>query len=135
MNCDVLNFLVMIGTQISLFKGPNANEAANLLSLFYNLLLLHQVQAACHPVWGANHSSMSVPLHPPLLLVHRQHPHKLLKVDEPVVVEVGQPDHQLDVLLQEALSKVEHAHAELFFRDLSVTVSIKGPGMQKKNLR
>ena len=77
---------------------------------------------------------MSVPLHT-LQLVHRQHPHKLLKVDEPVVVEVGQPDHQLDVLLQEALSKVEHAHTELFFRDLSVTVSVKGPGMQEKNLR
>ena len=69
---------------------------------------------------------MSVPLHT-RQLVHRQHPHKLLEIYEPVVVEVGQPDHQLDVLLQEALSKVEHAHTELFFGDLSVTVSVKGP--------
>ena len=76
--------------------------------------------------WSATDPGMRVPLHT-LQLVHRQHPHKLLKIYEPIVVEVGQPNHQLDVLLQEALSEVEHAHTELFFRDLSVTVSIKGP--------
>ena len=62
-----------------------------------------------------------------LQLIHRQHPDKLLEVDHPVVVEVGQPDHQLDVLLQEALSKVEHAHAELFFGDLAIAVRVKSP--------
>ena len=56
-----------------------------------------------------------------------QSTYKHLKIYEPVVVKVGQPDHQLDVLLQEALSEVEHAHTELFFGDLSVTVCIKGP--------
>ena len=76
--------------------------------------------------WSTADPSMSVSLHT-RQLVHRQHPHKLLKIYEPVVVEVGQPNHQLDVLLQEALSEVEHAHTELFFRDLSVTVSIKSP--------
>ena len=52
-----------------------------------------------------------------------------------VVVEVGQPDHQLDVLLQEALSKVEHAHAELFFGDLSITVRVKSPDVKKVSVR
>ena len=77
--------------------------------------------------WSAADPSMSVPLQLQLQLIHRQHPHKLLEIYEAVVVEVGQPDHQLDVLLQEALSEVEHAHTELFFGDLSVTVSVKGP--------
>ena len=52
-----------------------------------------------------------------------------------VVVEVGQPDHQLDVLLQEALAKVEHAHAELFFGDLSITVRVKSPDVKKVSVR
>ena len=62
-----------------------------------------------------------------LLLVHGEHPDELLEVDEAVVVEVGEPDHQLDVLLKEALAVVEHAHSELLLGDLSVPISVKGP--------
>ena len=70
-----------------------------------------------------------------LLLVHGEHPDELLEVDEAVVVEVGEPDHQLDVLLKEALAVVEHAHSELLLGDLSVPISVKGSGVGGERLR
>ena len=65
-------------TQCSCFEGPKKNQR----TWFSSTVLLHQVQAACHPIGGAHHPGMGVPLQATLVIVHRQHPHKLLKVDE-----------------------------------------------------
>ena len=65
-------------TQCSCFEGPKKNQR----TWFSSTVLLHQVQAACHPIGGAHHPGMGVPLQATLVIVHRQHPHKLLEVDE-----------------------------------------------------
>ena len=64
----------------------------------------------------------------------RDHPHKLVKVNLPVVVGVGLSDHFVDLNVGQVLAQFEHYRLELLGRDFAAAVRVEKlePGFGKE---